>query len=217
MIIGELRNQLEDTEKSLDRVFKRLYVKGGMWEKRKEETRKKLQSEKIELEKKEPILRRQLAEASGEEHAVRLDLGVLPESAISGEMLVQTDSKCVLLFNSSKMTEEGTIPTVIVELGHTVKTQFGLPNDEAWSGHPLYNFGMRHYAYGTFEVINSSWLAQVEAQNQISFPDYKLNYKHFIFHFHDSSFECLSKEMKISIVDRSFKEIWEDLFHLISS
>jgi hypothetical protein len=217
MVISELRKQLEDTEKSLDRVFKKLYVNGGMWQKGKEEARKKLESEEIELEKKEPILRRQLAEASGEEHAIRLDLGIKIEAAVSGEMLVQTDNKCLILFNSSKITEEGTIPTVIVELEHTVKTQFGLPNDSARSGHPLYNLGMRHYAYDIFEVLNSSWLAQVEAQNQIDFPEYKLSYNHYIFQFHDSSFECLSKEMKISIVDRPFKEIWEDLFNKISS
>ncbi|MER8368444.1 hypothetical protein NKH70_15555 [Mesorhizobium sp. M0991] len=40
--------------------------------------------------------------------------------------------------------------------------QFGLPNDEALSGHRLYKLGLQPYA--AFEVLNSSWIGSLEQQ-----------------------------------------------------
>lgn len=155
-------------------------------------------------------VRRQLAELTGDEHAVWLDLGVTPEAAVSGGMLIQTEEKCYLLFNVSGPPVDNCIPQAIVEFGIPLKTQFGVPNDEALDGHPLSQSGLD--AYDAFEVINSRWLAEELRRNQVVFPDSKFTYRHFIFTFHDSSFECLADDLTITVDTRPFEQIWQDFF-----
>ncbi|MGB1252092.1 MAG: hypothetical protein ACPG8W_15850 [Candidatus Promineifilaceae bacterium] len=155
-------------------------------------------------------VRRQLAELTGDEHAVWLDLGVTPEAAVSGGMLIQTEEKCYLLFNISGPPVANCIPQAIVEFDAPLKTQFGVPNDEALDGHPLSDSGLG--AYDAFEVINSRWLAEERRRNQVVFPDSKFMYRHFIFTFHDSTFECLANDLTITVDTRSFEQIWQDFF-----
>jgi hypothetical protein len=161
-------------------------------------------------------LRRELAVQSGEEHAIWLDLGVTPEAAVSGALLVQSEYHCFLLFNSSQPSDEKMrVPQVIVEFEGTSKTTFGLPNDEAIGGHPLWGRGLE--CYDAFEVVNSSWIAEEERRNRESFPNSKFDCRHFIFTFHDSCFGCLADGMKLEIDRRPFSEIWSDLNRRLST
>ena len=84
------------------------------------------------------------------EKVKRLKIGAQSDPGVSGAIVVESEFSTYLMFNST----EGTI--VLVEFVQAIKTQFGHPNDEALGGHPLYRHGLRHY--GSFEVINSSWL-----------------------------------------------------------
>ena len=77
---------------------------------------------------------------------------------------------------------------------------FGPPNDEAFGGHPLAKLGLRPYSAN--EIHNSSWLQRRIAMNRVHrqhsdamFDDLR----HFIFAFHDSTFECLAHEFDISL------------------
>jgi hypothetical protein len=68
---------------------------------------------------------------------------------------------------------------------------FGPPNDEALRGHPLFNRGLQPYA--VFEVRHSSWIRSLETMNQVHRlhkPERFGKLRHFIFTFHDSTFEC---------------------------
>src|SRR5262249_17748356 len=70
---------------------------------------------------------------------------------------------------------------------------FGPPNDEALSGHPLYRKGLRHY--GVCEVKNSSWVRALERMNRVHpshHPRMFSRYRHFVFTFHDTTFECIA-------------------------
>lgn len=70
----------------------------------------------------------------------------------------------------------------------------GPPNDEAFVGHPLYEKGLR--PHGVFEVRNSSWLRALERMNSVHprhVADLFHGYRHFIFAFQDSTFECIAK------------------------
>ncbi len=74
---------------------------------------------------------------------------------------------------------------------------FGLPNDEAFNGHPLYARGLR--PYGFFEIKNSSWLRAMERMNSVHpkhSPGLFSGYRHFVFAFHDSTFECMAHGYK---------------------
>ena len=70
---------------------------------------------------------------------------------------------------------------------------FGPPNDEAFNGHPLAARGLA--PYGVFEVQNSSWIRSLERMNSVHphhSPALFEDYRHLIFTFHDSTFECIA-------------------------
>jgi hypothetical protein len=76
---------------------------------------------------------------------------------------------------------------------------FGPPNDEAFSGHPLSTRGL--HPYGAFEVANSSWirgLARMNAVHPYHRPEQFEALRHFIFAFHDSTFECVAHGFQTS-------------------
>lgn len=148
------------------------------------------------------------------ESLVELDLGVTPEAAISGAVLLQTEVKAFLAFNAMRDTtrpapfggfykeEAG---TAVVELVHCSISRFGYPNDEAWSGIPL----TRGMGYGIFEVLNSRWKAELVRLNQFSFPEtQEWGGRHFMFLFHDSSFECIARELRLEVSREPFAELF---------
>jgi hypothetical protein len=70
---------------------------------------------------------------------------------------------------------------------------FGPPNDEAFSGHPLAPRGLA--AYGVWEVHGSSWLRSLERMNSVHplhTRDAFAHLRHFVFSFHDTTFECIA-------------------------
>ena len=143
------------------------------------------------------------------ETIVELDLGCTPEAAISGAVLVQTERSTFLTFNAMAEGSDGIFRDVgvaLVEFPHCAVTKFGYPNDEAWSGIPR----TRGLSYGIFEVINSSWNAEIARLNRYSFPDTEESRRrHFLFLFHDSSFECLADDLTLEIVDRPYRDVFE--------
>jgi hypothetical protein len=135
---------------------------------------------------------RRLGTQFGAEVVVPLDLGFEPAADVSGAMLLQDEYGAFLLFNIS--TRRGNRDGVAIVRFSAESTKFGLPNDEALAGHPLSARGLRAYRCG--EVLNSSWLVEEQRRNSVRFPDYKLPCRHFVFTFHDSSFEVLARKIE---------------------
>ncbi|EEF60707.1 hypothetical protein [Pedosphaera parvula] len=154
-----------------------------------------------------------LAAAKGEEYAVPLDIGFLPEAAVSEPVLLQTDYATILTFSAVRRTPDGKREDAgygIIELDLCWVTKFGYPNDEALPGHPLSETGLD--AYGVYEVRNSSWVKLITEQNRVAFPktpDSKQ--RHFIFTFHDSTLECIARGLRPSLSTKPYGEIFEDI------
>jgi hypothetical protein len=95
---------------------------------------------------------------------------------------------------------EGDEPCALVNFRMAYAHMFGPPNDEAFEGHPLSARGLRPYA--VFEVQASSWLGALERMNSVH-PYHSAErftkYKHFIFAFHDTTFECIAESFSVSI------------------
>jgi hypothetical protein len=148
------------------------------------------------------------------ERLVEIDIGVTPEAAISGAVLLQTEERAFLLFNAMRKTRRPSpdggfykeaAGIALVELVGCSVTKFGYPNDEAWSGIPL----TKGAVYGVFEVENSLWKQQLVRLNQFSFPETRdWSGKHFIFLFHDSSFECIARELRLELSNEPFQQIF---------
>jgi hypothetical protein len=76
---------------------------------------------------------------------------------------------------------------------------FGPPNDEAFTGHPLYKYGLRPYS--AVEVVDSGWIRALESMNSVhpchDKSAFISNKRHYILSFHDSTFECVAKDYMI--------------------
>lgn len=84
---------------------------------------------------------------------------------------------------------------------------FGPPNDEAFSGHPLANRGLERYAVA--EVEQSSWIRRLEAMNAVHphhSPALFAAYRHFVFTFHDTTFECVARDFTVSLLRGSMRD-----------
>jgi len=97
-------------------------------------------------------------------------------------------------------------PIAIVKFPSFLVYQFGPPNDEAFSGHPLYKKGLR--PYGVFEIKASSWVDYFEKMNSVH-PSHKKElfqkYRHFVFSFHDTTLEIISDKFEFDIITGSLK------------
>lgn len=95
----------------------------------------------------------------------------------------------------------------IVRFEHCYVSMFGPPNDEAFAGHPLAGRGLQPYA--VFEVLESSWVRKLEQMNSVHAyhrPSDFSALRHYIFAFHDSTFECVAKSLSVSLMRGSMED-----------
>ena len=66
--------------------------------------------------------------------------------------------------------------------------------------------------YGVYEVRNSLWSGQTVEMNPVSFPKTpNSTQKHFIFTFHDSTFECLACGLRAYLSTKPYSEILTEI------
>jgi hypothetical protein len=93
---------------------------------------------------------------------------------------------------------------------------FGPPNDDRFECHPLASRGL--HPYGAFEVKHSSWMRGLERTWALNSPSTSYEdrqwqtkffaaRKHVVFAFHDSTFECVCRDLEISIVRGSVSSV----------
>lgn len=96
----------------------------------------------------------------------------------------------------------------VVRFGRPIAHFFGPPNDEAFSGHPLSDRGLK--PYGAYEVVSSSWIRALERMNSVHpnhSPEHFSVYKHFILTFHDTTFECVACDYSHEVQHGSLRDI----------
>lgn len=167
-------------------------------------------------------LERELAAAKGEEYAMPLEFPVKWSVGAPLPHIIRSDDKTFLTFyiDIPDPNWDGTCVTVkdpgdgsieslaLVEFYQCVSAKLGAPNDEVFSGHPLYGKGLEGY---TAQVVqNSRWIAELEAINQVHDyykPDFWRTLKHYVFWFHDSTFECIAKSYNVEIFHESMSDL----------
>ncbi len=109
-----------------------------------------------------------------------------PEPNIAEPVVVQSERACFLVYWDRDMIRRA------LEFADCSISKFGYPNDEGRWGHRLYSKGLR--SYEVFEVLESEWLVELRKSNAKAFPDFTAfeGGRHFIFAFHDSTFECIA-------------------------
>ncbi len=130
-----------------------------------------------------------------------VELGVPQSDVGAPEPIVLCNEFKILLAYDVHYTWPTTLrePVALIEFALYESLMFGMPNDEALNGHPLYSRGL--HRYGAFQIKNSSWIRQLEKMNSIHpyhDPESFKRYKHYIFAFHDSTFECVAEGLSVS-------------------
>lgn len=167
-------------------------------------------------------LERRLAAAKGEEYAERLAFPVKWDIGAPLPHLMRNDYRALLAFLVSEPDPnwDGTYITVkspadaepeplaLVEFEGCISAKLGSPNDEVHSGHPLCGKGLE--CYTAQEVVNSRWLKEVQAINSVHHmyrPENWVGLHHYVFWFHDTTFECLADSFKVETHRVSVKEL----------
>jgi hypothetical protein len=102
---------------------------------------------------------------------------------------------------------------VIIEFRDVVSSYFGAPNDEAFQGHPLAERGLRPYSAAKIE--NSSWIHRLERMNSVHpyhRPDAFWARSHYVFTFHDSTFECVADKLAVHPVPGPMSAIAAEIY-----
>lgn len=95
-------------------------------------------------------------------------------------------------------------------------SNFGPPNDEAFTGHPLADRGLE--PYGAFLIESSSWIRRLERMNSVHpyhKPERFWERKHYVLSFHDSTFECVADDYTVEIHESSLKKILPLMMELL--
>ena len=123
-------------------------------------------------------------------------------------LVIANDGNVVLIFESAPTGDE----LVILRFARVRAHYFGSPNDEALKGHPLKPRGLE--PYGVFEVIGSSWIRSLERMNQMCLGQISFDrYRHFIFTFHDNTFECIAEDVITVARLPNDADVTENLLH----
>lgn len=184
--------------------------KGGEWEEYRSAHHEVLKLERL------------LAAAQGEEYAEACDFPLKWDIGAPMPHLIVNDQRAMLAFLLSEPdphwdgsyvtikspSDDRAEPLGLVEFALCVAAKLGAPNDEVFEGHPLNGKGLD--AYTAQRVVNSRWLKELEAINSVHRmyrPEHWRNLTHFVFWFHDSTFECVARSFTVETHRLSMKAL----------
>jgi hypothetical protein len=210
--IGDLERQLKAANERWQQTLKRLQFKH----------QRKDRDVHLACGKEVLRLERLLAAAKGDEYAEPIEFPVRWDTGAPLPHLLVNDDRALLAFLLSEPDPawDGTSvrmvsparndpePLALVTFEFCASAKLGSPNDEVFGGHPLWGKGLEHYA--AQRVVNSRWLKEVETINSVH-PHYShsrwTDLQHFIFGFHDSTFECLAKAFKVEVHRMAMRDL----------
>ena len=167
-------------------------------------------------------LERELAKSLRQPYAVPCDFPVKWDVGAPLPFLLCSDYRCFLTFyvNDPDPNWDGTYVTVVdpsspndaslclVEFSGCASAKLGHPNEEVQSGHYLAGRGLDGYTAQI--VMNSPWLTEVSKTNSVhpyDDPERWKHIKHYVFWFHDSTFECLAQTYKVEVSTESMADL----------
>ncbi|HEX4443555.1 MAG TPA: hypothetical protein VHZ81_08285 [Galbitalea sp.] len=163
------------------------------------------------------VAERELAAADGGSYAEVIDLGVTWDSGAPMPQVISGGSTTAVLCYASEPrgnAEVDTAPTSVSTKGRSnlirftfslcSSIRFGAPNDEVLHGHPLYGHGLQFYQ--AHIVRNSTWLTELNAINS-AHSHYRgpSDRTHFLFAFHDETFEAIADDVRVEEFEGSMK------------
>lgn len=142
----------------------------------------------------------------------KLNLGIEMDCGAPCPVVLSDERTVFIIFNLAQHNPDWDGSTVhirdndndsgvaCIQFKHYKQFKFGMPNDEACYGHKYYKYGLKPYEF--YEVKNSDWYAELEKINSVHPYHNKerfLSGKHYLFFFHDSSFEIICEEISVDV------------------
>lgn len=167
---------------------------------------------------------RALAAARREPHAMPTNFPLRWDIGAPIPHLLVNDHRSFLLFrlanvptDRDEITPRVAVPRLadqlaVVEFERCVSAKLGSPNDEVNHGHPLNGKGFE--GYRALRIEHSPWLAELRAINAVHEcfnPGHWDGMTHYVFGFHDSTFECVAKSYKYEITQAALPEVLADV------
>ncbi len=167
-------------------------------------------------------LERELAASRNEPYAVPCDFPVKWDVGAPLPFLLCSDDRTFLTFYVSKRDScsngshikvvkprsAENVSLCLVTFKSCASAKLGHPNDETQCGHPLAGRGLKGY---TAQIVrNSPWLKEVAKTNSAHPHDNPESWtliNHYVFWFHDSTFECLAKSYEIELSSETMPEL----------
>lgn len=164
------------------------------------------------------VAERELAAFENEEHAVPLEFPVRWDTGAPLPHLLVNDHRAFLVFLLRTIDPrwDDTYATIkspaseqreslaLVEFKRCSAAKLGAPNEEVFAGHPLAGKGLE--AYTAQLVRNSRWLVEIQKTNSVHAgyrPESWLKRNHYVFWFHDTTFECIAESFEVEVHDCS--------------
>jgi hypothetical protein len=161
-------------------------------------------------------LERQLFAAKGEPYAIPVDFPVQWDVGAPSPHLFANDWNVFLIFLVSVDEPTQDAPCAVVEFHFPQLVRFGSPNEDIHSGHYLYGKGQEPY---TAQIVeNSTWLHETNLMNQ-AHSNYDSErwqrIHHYIFWFHDITFECLARSFEVTTYHEDMGVVIEKIVRLL--
>lgn len=107
------------------------------------------------------------------------------------------DGTCVRVVDPSSSEA---VKLCLVNFEKCVSLKFGHPNEDVQIGHPLAGHGLEGY---TAQIVqNSPWIeevARINSVHEFDKPEHWTSFKHYVFWFHDETFECLAQSYSFEV------------------
>lgn len=110
--------------------------------------------------------------------------------------------KTKILFHSTTYEEnnQDKEDIILIEFQGAIFHKFGVPNEEALEGHPLYKIGLKRFDF--HKIVNSKLINELEKNNRVHMyhnPELYWKTNHYIFVFHDETFECIANGYTVKV------------------
>lgn len=133
---------------------------------------------------------------------VRLDEVPKQDSGAPCPIVLAEDGRLVLSYweIDEPPYEPTTAPLAVIRFTRPYMHFFGPPNIDAISGHPLSGRGL--HGGSAFRIDRSSLVRRLERMNSVHprhDPKMFDSLLHFIFTFHDATFECVAESLDYSV------------------
>jgi hypothetical protein len=146
---------------------------------------------------------------TGGDRAIEVEGVPTPSAGPADAHAFTTERSAVLVYLAAESTGGG---VALLRFSSAVAVFHGVPNDEALERHPLWSRGLGFY--GVYRIEDSTWKTQMQdrgVRRDRQPPPVWSDVTHYVVTMHDSTFECLAKDMTSELRSEAIADVVAEL------